>query len=167
MRANEFITEHKIAEFRTGNLIIDVSSHTIDQRRDRRVTNRNIDRALFKLKFIKTDLETTEPGEKFWVDDPDTGISLGMRRSMHPNRYLFNTVVSRRTYDGEPPVFTLPSSTELAEEELFELSFLGSECTKDCSGHRAGYEWYKRKGYEPTSWSSSFNKGAALAHAGK
>ncbi len=51
--------------------------------------------------------------------------------------------------------------------QLNELSFLGSECTKDCSGHRAGYEWYKRKGYEPASWSNSFNKGAALAHAGK
>lgn len=53
------------------------------------------------------------------------------------------------------------------EEQLDELSFLGSECTKDCSGHRAGYNWYKRKGYEPASWSNSFNKGAALAHAGK
>jgi len=54
-----------------------------------------------------------------------------------------------------------------SREELDELSFLGSECTKDCSGHRAGYAWYKRKGYEPASWSPSFNKGAALAKAGR
>lgn len=53
------------------------------------------------------------------------------------------------------------------EEQLDELSFLGSQCTKDCSGHRAGYEWYKRKGRDPMSWSPSFNKGAALAKAGK
>jgi GNAT superfamily N-acetyltransferase len=53
------------------------------------------------------------------------------------------------------------------EEQLDELSFLGSQCTKDCSGHRAGYEWYKRKGRAPMSWSPSFNKGAALAQAGK
>jgi len=52
-------------------------------------------------------------------------------------------------------------------EQLRELSFLGSECTKDCSGHRAGYEWYKQRGYEPASWSNSFNRGAALAAAGK
>jgi GNAT superfamily N-acetyltransferase len=54
------------------------------------------------------------------------------------------------------------------EEQLDELSFLGSECTKDCSGHRAGYEWSKRKGLrQANSWSPSFNKGAGLAVAGK
>jgi hypothetical protein len=56
----------------------------------------------------------------------------------------------------------------VAEEQLDELSFLGSECTKDCSGHRAGYEWSKRKGLrQANSWSPSFNKGAGLAVAGK
>lgn len=53
------------------------------------------------------------------------------------------------------------------DEQLDELNFLGSPCTVDCSGHRAGYEWYKRKGRDPNSWSPSFNKGAALAKAGK
>lgn len=54
-------------------------------------------------------------------------------------------------------------------EELDELSFLGSECTKDCSGHRAGYNWSKSKGLKQgnSPWSPSFNKGAALAVAGK
>lgn len=56
---------------------------------------------------------------------------------------------------------------EVDEEQLDELTFLGSPCTKDCSGHRAGYEWYKRKQYEPASWSNSFNQGAALAKAGR
>jgi hypothetical protein len=56
----------------------------------------------------------------------------------------------------------------VAEQQLDELSFLGSECTKDCSGHRAGYEWSKRKGLrQANSWSPSFNKGAGLAVAGK
>lgn len=55
------------------------------------------------------------------------------------------------------------------KDTLNELSFLGSECTKDCSGHRAGYEWSKRKGLRQgnSPWSPSFNKGAALAVAGK
>jgi len=54
-------------------------------------------------------------------------------------------------------------------EKLDELSFLGSECTKDCSGHRAGYDWSKRKGLKPgnSPYSPSFNKGAALAVAGR
>ena len=55
------------------------------------------------------------------------------------------------------------------KDKLDELSFLGSQCTKDCSGHRAGYEWSKRKGLNQgnSPWSPSFNKGAALAVAGK
>lgn len=53
------------------------------------------------------------------------------------------------------------------DEKLDELSFLGSPCTKDCSGHRAGYEWYKRKLRPANSWSQSFNNGANLAAAGK
>ena len=53
------------------------------------------------------------------------------------------------------------------KDKLDELNFLGSECTKDCSGHRAGYAWSKRKGTVPNSRSPSFNKGAALQAAGK
>jgi len=54
-------------------------------------------------------------------------------------------------------------------EQLDELSFLGSECTSDCSGHRAGYEWSSRKGNIPgtSPYSPSFNKGANLKAAGK
>ena len=52
---------------------------------------------------------------------------------------------------------------DLEEEQLDELTFLGSQCTKDCSGHRAGYEWSQRKGgTDAASRSPSFNKGAWL-----
>jgi len=55
------------------------------------------------------------------------------------------------------------------KDQLDELSFLGSECTKDCSGHRAGYNWSRAQGGVDgmSPWSPSFNKGAALAKAGK
>ena len=57
---------------------------------------------------------------------------------------------------------------ELEEEQLDELMFMGlSPCTKDCSGHRAGYKWSKaRGGVSTASWSNSFNKGAEIARAG-
>ena len=60
-------------------------------------------------------------------------------------------------------------ATKVREEQLDELTFLGSECTKDCSGHRAGYNWSKTRGGVDgmSPWSLSFNKGAALAKAGK
>lgn len=54
-----------------------------------------------------------------------------------------------------------------SQEKIDELTFKGSQCTKDCSGHRAGYEWYRRKQRTPNSWSQSFNNGAAIAAAGK
>jgi hypothetical protein len=57
----------------------------------------------------------------------------------------------------------------LDEQQLDELSFLGSPCTKDCSGHRAGYAWSKSKGGVPgnSPFSPSFNNGANLFVAGK
>ena len=47
-------------------------------------------------------------------------------------------------------------------------TFMGmSPCTKDCSGHRAGYRWSKaRGGVSTASQSNSFNKGAEIARAG-
>jgi len=54
------------------------------------------------------------------------------------------------------------------EEQLAELTFRGSQCTVDCSGHRAGYEWSQRRGGKiPNSRSPSFDKGAALQRAGR
>ena len=58
-------------------------------------------------------------------------------------------------------------ATKVDEEQIDELTFRGSPCTVDCSGHRAGYEWYQRKQRNPNSWSTSFNNGAAIAAAGK
>jgi len=54
-------------------------------------------------------------------------------------------------------------------KQLDELSFLGSPCTKDCSGHRAGYAWSERKGGRVANspWSPSFNKGSQLQVDGK
>ena len=54
------------------------------------------------------------------------------------------------------------------KKALDELNFLGSTCTRDCSGHRAGYAWSKaRAGAKvPMSRSTSFDKGAALQRQG-
>lgn len=51
------------------------------------------------------------------------------------------------------------------KDKLNELSFMGSPCTKDCSGHRAGYQWSKDRGGQNANspFSPSFNKGSAIA----
>ena len=53
--------------------------------------------------------------------------------------------------------------------KLDELSFLGSPCTQDCSGHRAGYAWSQSKGgrVAQSPFSPSFNKGSQLQVDGK
>lgn len=50
-------------------------------------------------------------------------------------------------------------------ELLVELSFQGSLCTKDCSGHAAGYQWAMKNQKAPmgASTSPSFNSGSAVA----
>jgi pyrimidine deaminase RibD-like protein len=55
------------------------------------------------------------------------------------------------------------------KDELNELSFLGSPCTKDCSGHRAGYAWSQSKGgrVAQSPFSPSFNNGSQLHVDGK
>jgi len=52
-----------------------------------------------------------------------------------------------------------------AHEFITELTFYGSQCTDRCQGHRAGYEWAKKKGatQPPTGTHPSFAKGAAIA----
>jgi hypothetical protein len=52
------------------------------------------------------------------------------------------------------------------------LSFKGYKCTKDCSGHRAGYEWAKRKGVAtpkqmPLTNSNSFWEGGVSYAQGR
>jgi pyrimidine deaminase RibD-like protein len=55
------------------------------------------------------------------------------------------------------------------KNQLDELQFLGSTCTKDCSGHRAGYAWSQSKGGQVANspFSPSFNKGSQLHVDGK
>jgi hypothetical protein len=90
---------------------------------------------------------------------------------------LDNVDVRRISNEYQLPVYQVksllikysPNIKEEEEEQLDELTFLGSECTKDCSGHRAGYNWSRAQGGVDgmSPWSPSFNKGAAMAKAGK
>ena len=52
-------------------------------------------------------------------------------------------------------------------QEILEatgLTFMGSPCTKDCSGHRAGYKWGRhRGGAVATGKSQSFVNGTLIA----
>ena len=110
------------------------------------------------------DMDADDRGAKF---NPESRAKLYNRMV---NRYAAAWGYTPHSFDhGDEVKYELSRIKQgVAEEQLDELSFLGSECTKDCSGHRAGYDWSKRKGLrQANSWSPSFNKGAGLAVAGK
>jgi len=101
------------------------------------------------------------PGAEHVYKSPDDLLQM----------YPLETVLYSGTWNLKDPETEYQRSMVIGIKgrvQLRELQFLGSTCTKDCSGHRAGYNWSKRKGLvHAASWSPSFNKGAALAVAGK
>ena len=123
--------------------------------------------------------------QKFLKREQPANITFSASKDVEPGQNsesrakLYNRMVQRyaaawgytvNSFDhGDQVTYELARTTPAdGEQQLDELSFLGSECTKDCSGHRAGYDWSKRKGLrQANSWSPSFNKGAGLAVAGK
>lgn len=50
-------------------------------------------------------------------------------------------------------------------KEITEQSFMGRPCTKDCSGHRAGWEWEQKNqtNQKQQTPSTSFNNGTEVA----
>jgi len=110
-----------------------------------------------------TDAETLEAGKAF-LETLLNRIKSGEQLTRMDQRIVAGLydIIRRQTdrYD------TFMRKHGLDETVLAELTFKGSTCTVDCSGHQAGYEWYQRKQRTPNSASDSFNKGAALSAAG-
>lgn len=163
MRASEFITEGA-ARLQIGGVVLWIDEHAIEQVYMRNIKPSDVDNAMRKISGSVDELMAIPPGQKIWVVDPATDVALGIRRRDDAKpTFTIKTAVQPMTYDSDVPVVKLNEV-----EQLEELSFMGmSQCTKDCSGHRAGYEWSKARGGQNTaSWSDSFNRGAAIAAAG-
>lgn len=163
MRAAEFLFESNT--IRIGDITLIVDNHAIERVYMREINPKNVDILLRKLPSIKDQLANIEVGSKTWIEDPVTGVSVGLRKlSSDQLRFQFKTAVQNRTYQSDTPEIILPETAE----QLDELTFMGmSQCTKDCSGHRAGYAWSKAHGgASAASWSPSFNKGAEIASLG-
>jgi hypothetical protein len=62
-----------------------------------------------------------------------------------------------------PSKFRSSAGKKFWKSRLNELDFMGHTCTKDCSGHKAGYEWsLKRNGQTASTPSNSFNTGTTI-----
>lgn len=100
------------------------------------------------------------PGAEHSYDNPQQLLEL----------WPMQEVLYQGTWDLEDPETKYSRHMVIGvrgDQPLQELTFRGSQCTKDCSGHRAGYAWSgQRGGRVPNSWSPSFNKGAWLQRNG-
>jgi hypothetical protein len=86
---------------------------------------------------------------------PGAAASLG-----NPRHTVF--VLTNKPRQDAPD----PGTHTHMDENLQELSFMGSTCTKDCSGHRAGYKWSLDRGgvQNPASASQSFVNGSNIGY---
>ena len=166
MRAREFVTEAKTVDYEGLTLKVSKNDHElmVDALDDWG------NKVLGHVKFNIGDGRELDP-QDLRVDDryQGQGIARVMYDYVKSLGYSMGYGVKQQEGNGKVTYILRQAKPGVAEEEqLDELSFLGSECTKDCSGHRAGYDWSKRKGLrQANSWSPSFNKGAGLAVAGK
>jgi len=101
--------------------------------------------------------------------DSDDAFAAVMARFSHVVEWQGDYMRIQRRYWSAVEELAHTAGGEANEiHELNELSFMGSPCTKDCSGHRAGYAWSKaRGGKNASSWSQSFDNGAAIAASGR
>ena len=160
MRAHEFINES--TAFADGYLV--ASKHFLKDRSEQRnISMDQIQRTLHRLEATRGEDLARMPFITFVVKSPGLGIAISKQKDLKGRTAYVVTTAHETLKSGEDQdVFYLE------EEQLDELTFMGmSPCTKDCSGHRAGYKWSKDHGGVSTaSWSDSFNKGAEIARAG-
>ena len=97
------------------------------------------------------------------------GYAYNRRDQREQWRRTFPSETAARAWADYHNATIVEIRPKLQEEQLDELSFLGSPCTKDCSGHRAGYAWSQSKGGQVANspFSPSFNKGSQLHVDGK
>jgi GNAT superfamily N-acetyltransferase len=169
MRAQEFIVEYKTEEYRGLRFSTDVKNGQLIVRAlDDWGTNE-----LGHVVFNIGDQDELDP-QDLEVDDRYQG--QGVAQTMYDYVKTLGYEI-HRSYDQTPAGAGFWNKhrgedvrvweQDMTEEQLDELTFMGSQCTKDCSGHRAGYNWSVAKGRRSAaSWSNSFNKGAELAATG-
>ena len=174
MRAQEFIAEKWSAKYKRS--INCANPRGFSQRAHCQGRKKNED----LTEFAPSDDNGGEPDDfeilrrlaaQWWHGDEDPraeralasmGWEIGQIESGDPDDAVF--VVRAGDVNGHSYIGFSVEDLENLNEQLY---FKGSPCTIDCSGHRAGYEWWFRKRRTPNSWSQSFNNGAALAAAGK
>lgn len=109
MRASEFLME--AAEDIVGNIMagdyrVSINQHLFDREQDRKLSRENIVAAINKIAGAKAKIKQLGNGQRFWLHDNTTDVSVGIR-IIDLDRKLFHakTVLGGRSYTDRFPTF--------------------------------------------------------------
>jgi hypothetical protein len=94
MKASEFIVEATVATINIGDVVVILDDHALDRQQERGIDDKSLDAAIRKLKFprVLKQMDQIEDGNRFYVMDHTTNVSLGIRK-LSNKRYQLKTVV--------------------------------------------------------------------------
>ena len=112
MRAYEIINEAFIGSIFLPNVELSVNTHAYDQADVRRITYELVDQVVKKANSVASELSKIGPNEEVYVYDPETRVSLGLRReAANKMKFQFNTVLGNRPHpDGRNKIIDIPGN---------------------------------------------------------
>ena len=112
MRAHEIINEAFIGSIFLPNVELSVNTHAYDQADKRRIAYELVDQVAKKANSVASELSKIGPNEEVYVHDPETRVSLGLRReAANKMKFQFNTVLGNRPHpNGRTKIIDIPSN---------------------------------------------------------
>jgi len=112
MRAHEIINEAFVGSIFLPNVELSVNTHAYDQADKRRIAYELVDQVAKKANSVASELSKIGPNEEVYVYDPETRVSLGLRReAANKMKFQFNTVVGNRPHaNGRTKIIDIPSN---------------------------------------------------------
>jgi hypothetical protein len=92
--------EATVATINIGDIAVILDDHALDRQQQRGISDKSLDAAIRKLKFPRVikQMNQIEDGNRFYVMDHITNVSLGIRK-LSNNRYQLKTVFNGRPAD--------------------------------------------------------------------
>jgi len=99
-RAKKKTNEATVATINIGDITVVLDDHVLDRQQQRGIDDRSLDAAIRKLKFprVVKQMDQIEAGNRFYVMDHTTNVSLGIRK-LSDKRYQIKTVFNGRPAD--------------------------------------------------------------------
>jgi len=109
MRAAEFLMEAAdviVGNIMAGDYRVAVDQHVFDREQDRQLSREDIVAAINKIASAKAKIKQLGNGQRFWLHDNTTDVSVGIRVvDLDRKLFLAKTVLGGRSYTTYFPTF--------------------------------------------------------------